>query len=162
VARAGADLEYSIAGLDLGKLQHARDDIGLRDGLPSLDRQRRVLIGEFPEVLGHEGLARHRAYGGEQQGIVDAARLQVPFDHDGSVAGIGTVQNFDALGGHPDKTTRRARRSALIWIRICGRSARGLADHSSSKLMRTRTSTVAVPASMGTALAAISIGAGDA
>ena len=34
--------------------------------------------------------------------------------------------------------------------------------YSSSKVMRTRTSTVAVPASMGTDLADISMGAGDA
>ena len=38
IARAGADLEHLVAWLDLGKLEHAGDDIGLGDGLPRLDR----------------------------------------------------------------------------------------------------------------------------
>ena len=49
----------------LGELDHARDDVRLRDGLPRLDGQRRILIGEFLQMLRHEGLARHRAHGGK-------------------------------------------------------------------------------------------------
>ena len=41
VAGASADLEHLVAGLDLGELEHARDDIGLRDGLPRFDGERR-------------------------------------------------------------------------------------------------------------------------
>ena len=54
-------------------------------------------------MLGHEGLARHGAHGGKQQGIRDAARLQVSLDHDGAVANIRAVQDFGALGGHGHK-----------------------------------------------------------
>ena len=51
-------------------------------------------------MLRHEGLARHSTHGGKQQGIVDAARRQVTFHHEGPVAGIGAVQDFGALCGH--------------------------------------------------------------
>ena len=61
-----------------------------------------VLVDKFLKMLRHEGLARHGAHGGKQQGIVDAARLQVTFDHEGPVAGIGAVQDFGALCGHDD------------------------------------------------------------
>ncbi len=60
VARAGADLEHPSPGRDLGRLDHQRDDIGLRDGLAGLDRQRPVLIGEGAHLIGHEHLARNR------------------------------------------------------------------------------------------------------
>ena len=76
-------------------------------------------------MLRHEGLARHGAHGGKQQGILDAARLQVAVDHEGPVAGIGAVQDFGALRGHDDKTNWRAAGSALIWIRIRLRSVGG-------------------------------------
>ena len=56
-------------------------------------------------MLRHEGLSRHDTHGGKKQGIGDAARLQVPFDHEGPVAGIGAVQDFGALHGHEDKLT---------------------------------------------------------
>jgi hypothetical protein len=88
----------------------------LRDGLPGLDRQRGILIGEFPEMLGDESLARHRAHGGKQQGIGDATGLQMPFDHEGTVTNIRAVQYFGVCG-HGQKTNVRNRGSTLIWIR---------------------------------------------
>ncbi len=84
VARSGADLEHGVAGLDLGKLEHARHDVGLGDGLPRLDRECGVLIGEFLQMLGHEGLARHLPHRREQQRIGDAAGLRdgaPPYGH---------------------------------------------------------------------------------
>jgi hypothetical protein len=100
--------------LDLGKFQHARDDVGLRDGLPGLDRQRGILIGEFLQMLGHEGLARHGAHGGKQQRIVNAAGAEMAGDHHRPLLHIGAVQDFGALHGHDDKTTLRVPGSALI------------------------------------------------
>ena len=107
VARSGADLEHRVAWLDLGKLDHAGDDIRLRDGLARLDGQRRILVDELLEMLRHEGLARHRAHGFKQERIVNAARLEMPLDHDGTVAGIGAVEDFGALQDHDDKLAGR-------------------------------------------------------
>ena len=67
-------------------------------------------------MLRHEGLARHGAHGGKQQGILDAARAKVAGDHHRPVARVGAVQDFGALYGHDDKTTWREPGSALIWI----------------------------------------------
>ena len=58
VARAGADLEHAIAGPERERRGHQRDDVRLRDRLPALDRQRRVLVGELRELGGEERLAR--------------------------------------------------------------------------------------------------------
>ena len=82
IAGTGAHFEHLVAGLELEQLDHAGDDIGLRDGLARLDRQRRVLIGEFREVLRNERLARDFAHGGKHQLVGDAARLKVARHHD--------------------------------------------------------------------------------
>ena len=50
IARAGADLEHTLAALEPQRLDHEGDDVGLRDGLLGLDRQRRILVGEFPQI----------------------------------------------------------------------------------------------------------------
>ena len=86
VARAGADLEHRVGGLGFQQLDHAGDDVRLRDGLPGLDGKCRILIGEVGQMLRHERLARHRAHRRKHQGIADAARRQMPRDHDGAVA----------------------------------------------------------------------------
>ncbi len=104
IARARADLEHRVAGLDLGQLDHAGDNIGLRDGLPRLDRQRRIFIGEFLQMLGDESFARHCAHGSKEQRIGDAAGAKVARDHDSPVADISVIQNVGALYGHEFKT----------------------------------------------------------
>ena len=67
-------------------------------------------------MLGHEGLARHGAHGGKQQGILDAAGAKVAGNHHRPLMRVGAVQHFGALHGHDDKTTWREPGSALIWI----------------------------------------------
>ena len=84
---------------------------------PELDGQRRILVDELLEMLRHEGLARYRAHGFKQERIVNAARLKMPLDHEGTVACIAAVQDFGALQGHDDKTIWPAPGSTLIWIR---------------------------------------------
>ena len=76
IARAGADLEHPVAGRDLGRLDHQGDDIGLRDGLVRLDRQRRILIGVAGELRRHERLARHLAHRREQARIARCRGLR--------------------------------------------------------------------------------------
>ena len=102
VARAGADLEHRVGGPKLQQLDHAGDDIRLRDGLPGLDGQRRILIGEIRQMLRHERLARHRAHGRKHQRIADAARRQMPRHHDGAVARmpVGASGELGGGGGH--------------------------------------------------------------
>ena len=101
IARACAHFEHLVAGLDLGELDHAGDDIGLGDSLARLDGQGPVLVREFLQMLRHEGLARHLAHGGKHKRISDAAGGQVPRDHDGAVPGVPAFALF-ALGGECD------------------------------------------------------------
>ena len=65
-----------------------------------LDGQRRILVDELLEVLRHEALARHGAHGFKQQRIVNAARLEMPLDHEGTVACIGAVRGLRRVVGH--------------------------------------------------------------
>ena len=104
IARAGAHFEHLVAGIELEQLDHAGDDVGLGDGLPRLDRQRRILIGELRQVLRHERLARHLAHGGEHQRVGDAARLKMPRHHDRPVARVAVVAVLElGMGGcHAD------------------------------------------------------------
>ena len=59
VARAGADVEHPVAGLELEQLGHARDDERLGDRLPAADAERGVVVGVRAQVVGHERLPRH-------------------------------------------------------------------------------------------------------
>ena len=54
IAGARADLEDFFAALEHQGFRHEGDDIGLGDGLFARDRERRILIGEFAQVLGQE------------------------------------------------------------------------------------------------------------
>jgi hypothetical protein len=87
VAGSRADFENLIAGLNFGELQHASDDIRLRDGLAGLDGKRRVLVRELLQGLGDEGFAWHLAHGRKRIGIGDAAGLKMPRDHHRPVTG---------------------------------------------------------------------------
>ncbi len=110
VAGARANFEHVVARLNLGKLDHACDDIRLRDGLPRLDGKRRILVGEFLQRPRHEGLARHLAHGFEDVVIGDAARLQMPRDHDLAIGGAGIVLGVGVAGrySHAHRTNAKA------------------------------------------------------
>ena len=47
IAGARSNFEHFVGWLELKKLDHARDDVRLGDGLAGLDGKRRVLVGEF-------------------------------------------------------------------------------------------------------------------
>ena len=88
IARACAHFEHLVAGLDLGEVDHAGDDIGLGDSLARLDGQGPVLVRELLQMLRHEGLARHLAHGSKHKRIIDATGNQVPRNHNGAVPGV--------------------------------------------------------------------------
>src|SRR3546814_14184724 len=69
ITGAGADLEHPVPRLQPRRLDHQRDDIGLRNRLLGLDRQRRILNGEFADMLRHEFLAWYGAHRVEQPPI---------------------------------------------------------------------------------------------
>ncbi len=104
VARTGSHLEHLVGGLEFEQLDHARDNVRLRDGLPGLDGERRILIGEVCEMLCHEGLARHCAHGRKHQRIADPAPGEMPSHHNRPVArvGVGLFGEVGSTGGHGD------------------------------------------------------------
>jgi hypothetical protein len=95
IARAGADLEHAVAGLDLGGFDHQRHDIGLRDRLALADRQRPVLIGEFLEAGLDEHLARHPPHRLEHMPVAHPAAGNLNVDH--AVAGGRKVEHRGRL-----------------------------------------------------------------
>ena len=81
VARAGADLQHSIAGPDFGGFDHQRHDVRLRNCLPLGDGQRTVFVGEFLKARGDESLAGDLPHGVEHALIVHAAGSNLPLHH---------------------------------------------------------------------------------
>jgi hypothetical protein len=81
VARTGADLQHTVTRPNLGRLDHQAHNVGLRYGLACLDRQGRVLIGEFLQALWHEDLARDLAHGLQHKAVADAAARELPIHH---------------------------------------------------------------------------------
>ncbi len=77
VAESGADVEHSVIGLDVEQLGHQRDDEGLRDGLAVADRQRLIQVGEHPQLVRHEFVARHTR-DGAHDGLRQPARRHMP------------------------------------------------------------------------------------
>ncbi len=63
------------------RLQHHRDDAGLRDRLRLGDRQRAIVVGAPRELRGHERLARHGAHRREHARIRHASRDELDVDH---------------------------------------------------------------------------------
>jgi hypothetical protein len=90
-AGARADLEHPVARPQLGRLDHERDDVGLRDGLALADRERRVLVGELLHALLDEGLARHPPHRVEHLRVADAAARKLHVHH--AVPGPGEVEH---------------------------------------------------------------------
>ena len=81
VAAAGTDLERLAGGLAIeDRFDHARHDVGVRNGLAKANRQRVVLVGAAGERLLDENMARHHAERGEHPLVADALGAQ-PGDH---------------------------------------------------------------------------------
>jgi hypothetical protein len=73
IAGARADLQHPIAGADFRRLDHAGDNVGLRDRLALANRQRSVLVGKFLEPRLDEGFARCALHRVEDTTVADAA-----------------------------------------------------------------------------------------
>ena len=81
VAGARADLQHMIAGLHVGRFDHQRHDVRLRDRLAFADRQRPVLIGELFKAGFDEQLARDAAHGIQDAAIAHAPASDLHIDH---------------------------------------------------------------------------------
>lgn len=81
IPRARPDLEHPVAGRDLERLRHECDDVGLRDRLAALDRQRGVAVGEFLEVRREKRLARHLGHGSQHALVLHPAGRDLGLHH---------------------------------------------------------------------------------
>ena len=67
--------------LELQRLGHVADDVGLRDRLAVADGDGTILVGAAAQIVRHELLARHADQRVEHPSIADAARLDLLGDH---------------------------------------------------------------------------------
>lgn len=81
VARAGADFEDAVAGVQPQGLNGDAHDVRLGDGLIVTDRQRRVLVRELLELIRKKGVARGVAERLQHARIGDAASGELKFHH---------------------------------------------------------------------------------
>ena len=81
VARTGTDFEHLLTAAERQRLGHECDDIGLRDRLPFLDRQGRVIVGKLVKLRRQKGFPWHAPHGIENQLGADAAREDGVFNH---------------------------------------------------------------------------------
>ncbi len=87
ITGAAADLEHPIVRPDLGRFNHQRDNVRLRNGLTFLDRQRGVVVSVLAEPVRHEDLSRHRAHRLEQSRILHPSRRELPLHHPFALGG---------------------------------------------------------------------------
>ena len=67
--------------LDVERLAHEPDDVGLGDGLAIADRQGKIAVSVGPDGVGHEQMPRHARHGVEHTRIHDVAAPQLIADH---------------------------------------------------------------------------------
>ena len=82
VARARPDLEDSIVRLELRRLGHECDDVGLRNCLAGLNRKRPVVVREFGKLGRQEILARNRGHSCQYQWICNPTGTDVTVHHE--------------------------------------------------------------------------------
>ena len=80
VAGAGADFQHAVLRLQLECLGHQGHDVGLRNGLPLLDRQGPIEVGKLGQLGRQERFTRHRFHRGQHRGIGDAAAPDLTLD----------------------------------------------------------------------------------
>ena len=81
VARARADLEDGLAAGEAKRLGHHRNDVGLRDRLAGLDRQRTVVVREVGQLGRQECLAGNVAHRLQHARVAHAAGANLTLDH---------------------------------------------------------------------------------
>jgi len=81
IAAAAADFQHFHARLDLRRLGHGRDHVGLADGLAAGGGQGPVAVGLLRREVGDKLVPGDHAHGREHVGIVDAAGLELAADH---------------------------------------------------------------------------------
>ncbi|MGY4339881.1 hypothetical protein ACVWW3_004787 [Bradyrhizobium sp. LM2.9] len=117
VAGASAYFENAVAGLYLGRLDHQRDDVRLRDGLTFADRQWAIFVGEFFETGFDENLAWHTPQRLQDVGIPHPASGNLNINH--LVPGAREIKHWLYLvirhgcALHPDEIPRRASPASL-------------------------------------------------
>lgn len=77
ITGARAHLQHTIGMLDLGKLEHARNDVGLRDRLVGPNRKRTIFEREVAQSVGNESGPRHAAKGMKHAFVRDAASAKL-------------------------------------------------------------------------------------
>ena len=78
IAGTGTDLEQLFAAAEGQRLDHERNNIGLRDRLVGTYGKRGIVISFVPQALGDEQLPPHRFHGGKDEWIAHAPRLDLP------------------------------------------------------------------------------------
>src|SRR6516164_3512940 len=81
IARTGTDFEYLFAASECQCLGHERDDIGLRDCLSFLDRQRSIFVGKLAKLRRQKGFTSHASHGIEHQFGPNTSREDGLFNH---------------------------------------------------------------------------------
>ena len=81
IAGTRPNFEHPFAALQIQRLRHQRHNIGLGDGLPGSDGERRILIGEFPQTLRKKCLPRNLSQSAEDRCGADATGRDLIFDH---------------------------------------------------------------------------------
>ena len=81
VAGTCTNLQDPFSAVKRQGLGHERDDVGLRDCLPLLNRQRGVFIGKLSKLLRHKGFTGHAPHGIENRFGANTSREDGLIDH---------------------------------------------------------------------------------
>ena len=81
VSGSGADFKHAIRFCGLNRLCHVGDDVWLRDGLATADRQGTVFIRAMTQMLRNELVARHPPHRLEHGRISDVPAAELGFNH---------------------------------------------------------------------------------
>ena len=81
ISRAGSDLQHFRRGLQMEKVQHQGNDVGLRNRLTRSDGKRMVFIGLVAVARLHKLVTRDRRHRIEQALVADAASSHLGLHH---------------------------------------------------------------------------------
>ena len=120
VTGAGADLQHPVAGLQLGRLDHQRDNVGLRDRLAFADGQRPIFVSELFKIGLDKGFTRNMAHGIEHVPVAHSTPGDLNIDHPVSIPRASDIQHgttrsiiHSGCALRPDAKSRATRRQPL-------------------------------------------------